>query len=88
MIVEVTVPFIWTVVVTLIGAAVGYGKLLMMANTTNKRITNFEKEVREDLLPHLEEKVTFNAAAAVLHREETIDRLARLETKIDVLLKR
>lgn len=83
--IQVPVEFIWTLVVGAITVAVSYGGLLVkvIANTT--RIAEVERAAGREV-SILRETIREVAEAQAAHRNETTDRLARIESKIDYLV--
>ena len=81
----ISVATLWSVGVGILTAGIGYGDLLLRSKTTAQRIEEVRTESQEDR-DELKQALAKLAEAHVEHRRETTDRLARIETKIDVLL--
>lgn len=82
---DIPITALWGIASGLLGAGVAWGALMSRTNHNVKRLEEAEARHQEDvdsLSGRLEGLAKMHAA----HRQETTDRLARIETKLDQLI--
>lgn len=83
---EVATTFsLWTLIEIAVAVGIAYGVLKMKTTSTAKRLDELEKEALA--LDHaMQARVELLAADLSKYKQDTTDRLARIETKLDILL--
>jgi hypothetical protein len=78
---------LWAVIEIAVVVGIAYGILKVKTQATSQRLNELEKEALA-LDAAMQIKVHDLAVELAHHKQDTTDRLARIETKLDVLLQK